>query len=353
MNRLDNPLYEEDIEYVSGLYLPWEKLNNKSIVISGATGMLGSFLIDVLMSKNEKNLNCHIYALGRNEEKAKKRFGNYFDDNNFSFIECDINNPSFTTKLPDQANYVFHAASNTHPMAYATDPIGTITANIFATNYFLEYCANHKIDRFILASSNEIYGENRGDVELFDENYCGYINCNTMRAGYPESKRCSEALCQAYIAQKDIDAVIVRFTRSYGPTLLPTDTKAMSQFLHNGINHEDIVLKSTGEQYYSYTYMADAISGMLTVMLKGERGEAYNIASETGDITLRDLAQEIATQAGTKVVFDIPEATEKAGYSTATKARLDGSKIKKLGWESKYTIHDGIARTITILSSAQ
>lgn len=352
MNLLDNPLYKEDIEYVSGLNLPWGKLNNKSIVISGATGMLGSFLIDVLMSKNEKNLNCHIYALGRNEEKAKKRFGDYFGDNNFSFIECDINNPSFTTKLPDRANYVFHAASNTHPMAYATDPIGTITANIFATHYFLEYCANHKIDRFILASSNEIYGENRGDVELFDENYCGYINCNTMRAGYPESKRCSEALCQAYIAQKDIDAVIVRFTRSYGPTLLPTDTKAMSQFLRNGINKEDIVLKSEGNQYYSYTYTADAIAGMLTIMLKGKKGEAYNVADEPGDVSLRDLAQIIAGYTGTKVIFDIPDDTEKSGYSTATKARLDGSKIVSLGWKMKYDIKSGVERTIEIIANA-
>lgn len=350
MNILDNQLYKEDIGYVSGLNLPWKKLNHKSIVISGATGMLGSFLVDVLMAKNKDNLNCHIFALGRNEEKAQKRFGDYFDDDNFSFIECDINDPTFAAKLPKQADFVFHAASNTHPLAYATDPIGTITANIFATHSFLEYCADNKVGRFILASSNEIYGENRGDVELFDENYCGYINCNTMRAGYPESKRCSEALCQAYIAQKGIDAVIVRFTRSYGPTLLPTDTKAMSQFLRNGINKEDIVLKSEGNQYYSYTYAADAIAGMLTVMLKGKKGEAYNIANEAGDVTLKDLAHIIADYAGTKVIFDIPDETEKSGYSTATKARLDGSKISSLGWKMKYDIKRGVERTMKILA---
>lgn len=346
VSLLDNKLYQEDIAYVAELDLPWEKLQDKSIAISGATGMLGSFLIDVL---THKDINCHIYALGRNAEKARGRFGNYFDSQNFSFVECDINEPNFTAKLPDHVDFVFHAASNTHPMAYATDPIGTITANIFATHSFLEYCTAKQVGRFIFASSNEIYGENRGDVELFDENYCGYIDCNTMRAGYPESKRCSEALCQAYIAQKDIDAVIVRFTRSYGPTLLPTDTKAMTQFLRNGVNKENIVLKSAGNQYYSYTYMADAIAGMLTIMLKGEKGAAYNVADESGDITLKNLAKTIADYASTKVVFEIPDDTEKSGYSTATKARLDGSKIRKLGWKPHYTIKDGVIRTIDIL----
>lgn len=349
MSILNNSKYLEDIAYVSALDLPWEKLQDSSIVTSGATGLLGSFLIDVLMHKNADGLNCHIYALGRNAEKARGRFGAYFNEKTFSFIECDINDLTFTDKLPTQADYVFHAASNTHPMAYATDPIGTITANIFATNSFLQYCSEHSIKRFVFASSNEIYGENRGDVELFDEKYCGYIDCNTMRTGYPESKRCSEALCQAYIAQKGIDAVIVRFTRSFGPTLLPTDTKAMTQFLRNGINKEDIVLKSAGNQYYSYTYMADAIAGMITVMLKGEKGEAYNIADESCDITLKDLAQTIADYAGTKVVFEIPDDTEKSGYSTATKARLDGAKVKKLGWKPHYGIKDGIERTIEIL----
>ena len=350
----DNKLYEEDIEYVAKLRLPWSKLKNSSIIISGATGMLGSFLIDVLSYKNiNDGLNCHIYALGRNRDKAKKRFSDIYSADFFSFIECDINDNSFTDKLPEKAGYVFHAASNTHPMAYATDPIGTITANIFATNNFLKYCSEKKVKRFVLASSNEIYGENRKDTELFDENYCGYINCNTLRAGYPESKRSSEALCQAYIAQKDVDAVIVRFTRSFGPTLLATDTKAMTQFLKNGINKEDIVLKSEGNQYYSYTYMADAIAGMLTVMLKGQKGEAYNIADESGDITLKDLAKYIANYSGTNVRFEIPDDVEKAGYSTATKARLDGSKVKTLGWKANYEIGDAIERTIDIIKDTQ
>ncbi len=348
---LDNKLYQDDIAYVAGLGLPWEKLQDSSFIISGATGLLGSFLTDVLMHKNADGLNCHIYALGRNQGKARKRFDSYFENPNFSFIECDVNDASFVKKLPDHADYIFHAAGNVHPLAYATDPIGTITANIFAANSFLEYCATHNVKRFAFSSSSEVYGKNRGDVELFDESYCGYIDCNTVRAGYPESKRCSEALCQSYIAQKGVDAVLVRFSHSYGPTVLATDTKAMTQFINNGLNKEDIVLKSDGSQYFSYTYTADAISGLLTIILKGENGQAYNIADETGDTTLKNLAQSIADYCGTKLKFDIPSDTEKAGYTTATKARLDGTKLRSLGWKPRFDIKEGVQRTIKILSA--
>lgn len=145
----------------------------------------------------------------------------------------------------------------------------------------------HNSSRFVFASSNEIYGENRGDVEFFDENYCGYINSNTLRAGYPESKRCGEALCQAYIAKKNLDVVIARLTRSYGPTMLLSDTKAISQFIKKALAKEDIVLKSAGNQFYSFLFVADSVSGLLTVMLKGEIGEVYNIAEENNDIKLK------------------------------------------------------------------
>lgn len=350
MNLYDNKLYKEDIEYVTGLELPWEKLQDKSILISGATGLVGSFLIDVLMSKNEAGLNCTVYALSRNAEKAADRFSKWKNNDLLNFIPYDIQLPLVREDI-GTVDYVLHMASNTHPMQYSTDPIGTITTNIIGVQNMLDFAVEHKASRFAFTSSNEIYGENRGDVELFDEDYCGYINCNTMRAGYPESKRCGEALCQAYMAQKGIDIVIPRLTRSYGPTMLMSDTKAISQFIRKGIAGEDIVLKSAGTQYYSYTYVSDAVSGLLYVLLNGESGEAYNIADERSDIMLKDLAAAIANVAGKKVVFEIPDAVEAAGYSKATKARLDGHKLMELGWTARYDIQSGMERTINILSS--
>lgn len=378
MRLLESELYQKDLAAVTSLDLPWDRLAGRSVMISGATGMIGSTLIHVLMKKNrEDGLGCHIYALGRNVSKAHSRFQECWDDKDFTFIQCDIDDEdgmraAFAAagltaagekaeaasagagdQQPRRVDYVFHAASNTHPVAYATDPIGTVLTNIIGLNNLLKFAADQKAERFAFASSNEIYGENRGDAELFDEKYCGYIDCNTMRAGYPESKRAGEALCQAYIRQRGLDVVIPRFTRSFGPSLLKTDTKALSQFIHKGVAGEDIVLKSAGTQYYSYTYVCDAVAGLLYVLLLGTCGEAYNIADRGCDIRLKDLAQIIADYAGRKVVFEIPDATEAAGYSKATKALLDSSKLQRLGWKAKYDMKTALQHTIDILRETE
>lgn len=350
MSLYDNKQYLEDVETIADVDLPWDKLQNKSLLLSGATGLLGSFLVDVLMQKNQYGLNCTIHALGRTQKKAEERFLKWWGDEHLIFLSYDVNKP-FVGEDLETIDYVLHLASNTHPVQYATDPIGTITTNIIGLQNMLDLAVIHHTTRFAFASSNEIYGENRGDVDMFEENYCGYIDSNTLRAGYPESKRCGEALCQAYRVQKNLNVVIPRFTRSYGPTMLLTDTKAISQFIRKGVASEDIVLKSAGTQNYSYTYMADAIYGLLTVLLCGENGEAYNIADEASNITLKDLAWIISNHAGKQVVFEIPDAVEVAGYSKATKALLDGSKLKRLGWEPFYTIKEGIPRTIEILKT--
>ncbi len=346
----NNPVYLEDLAHiVSFPSIRWDGLKDSCILISGATGMIGSCLIDAIMLKNQRDdLRCKVIALGRNEGKAQKRFAGYWGKACFQFVECDINEAS-TLPKDIRAGFVLHLASNTHPVAYATDPIGTITANIIGTKNMLDVAVKSKSKRFLFASSNEIYGENRGDKELFDESYCGYIDCNTLRAGYPESKRCGEALCQAYKKQEGLDVVVARLTRSFGPTLLPSDTKALSQFLRNGLNHEDIVLKSEGNQYYSYTYVADAVTGLLTVLTRGENGEAYNVADQACDIRLKDLAAAIARISGTKIVFDLPTETEKQGFSKATKARLDGSKLHALGWSASFSIEEGLHRTLFCL----
>ena len=350
MTLYNNKKYLEDVRETAGLPLPWDLFHERSVLISGATGLVGSFLTDVLMYKNTEGLSCRVYALSRNAGRAAERFSRWKEDPFLQFISYDINQPLVRDDL-GTVDYILHLASNTHPMQYSTDPIGTITTNIIGLQNMLDFACIHNARRFAFASSNEIYGENRGDTEMFTEEYCGYINCNTMRAGYPESKRCGEALCQAYKAQKGLDVVIPRLTRSYGPTMLMSDTKAISQFIRKGIAGEDIVLKSAGTQYYSYTYVADAVSGLLTVLLKGQNGEAYNIADEASDIMLKDLAAIIARTAGREVVFELPDAVEAAGYSTATKARLDGSKLKELGWKPRYDMKTGLEQTISILKS--
>ena len=146
-----------------------------------------------------------------------------------------------------------------------------------------------------------------------------------------------------------MDIVIPRLTRTFGPTMFMSDTKAISQFIKNGIKKENIILKSEGNQYYSYTYVADAVSGLLTVLLNGKNGEAYNISDESCDIRLKDLAKMIADYSKTKVVFEVPDEIERAGFSKATKARLDNKKIKELNWKCMYSLEDAIYKTLNIL----
>lgn len=346
---LYNPLYLADVAAVAEYPIPWASFQNRTILIAGASGMIGSFLIDILMKKNAEGLNCKIVALGRNPETAKQRFREYFDDLNFAFVSADIN--SGIPASVGYVDYILHAASNTHPVAYATEPVSTITTNIIGTNNLLQYAAAVGTKRVVFASSVEIYGENRGDCETFSEDYCGYIDCNTLRAGYPESKRVGEALCQAYIKEKNMDIVIARLARIYGPTMLMSDTKALSQFIKKGLNRENIVLKSAGTQYYSYCYVADAAYALLLLFSQGKCGSAYNIADQHSNIRLKDLASTIAEYVGKQVVFEIPDAIETAGYSKATTAILDSQKMCLLGWEAKTDIKTGLQKTIDILSS--
>lgn len=347
MRILDNALYQSDLAQVSDMGFPWEKLNNKTVLITGATGMIASVIIDILMRQNkEQNRNIRIYAISRKEQKARERFGTYWNDPIFTWCSHDICKP-----FPELGNmdFILHAASNTHPRAYASDPIGTITANVQGTYQLLDYAAGHGCERFLFFSSVEIYGENRNDADKFDEQYLGYIDCNTVRAGYPESKRLGEALCNAFAEQKGQDFVIGRFSRVYGPTMSIEDSKAVAQMIRKAAAGENICLKSKGNQFYSYTYVVDAASAALCLLLKGESKSAVNVVDNASDIRLKDLAALLAEKAGTKVVFELPDAVEKAGYSTATKALLDGKRIGRLGWKAYTPIRQGLSRTVQIL----
>ncbi len=347
MQYFEHNLYQEEIKKIAA-NPSMELLRQKSIAITGARGLIGSQLIDSIMYANVYNkLQCKIYAIIRNQSAAQKRFQDYTDSKWFELIEADINRDEIN--ICGDVEYFIHGASNTHPVYYSTKPVETILTNTLGTDRTLRFAVNHHCKRYVFLSSVEIYGENRGDIEGFTEDYCGYIDCNTLRAGYPESKRTGEALCQAYIRQYGLECVIPRIARSYGPGLLEEDSKALSQFIKKGVSAEDIVLKSEGKQYYSYAYAADVVDAIITLIGKGANGEAYNIVSQNSDITLRKLSELIAKEVETKVVYDIPDDKETEGYSKATKALLSAEKIRKIGWSSNYSITDGIRRTIEIL----
>lgn len=344
-----NKMYVEDlinsINNISNISI----LKNKTIFIAGANGMIGSFIVDLLMYlNNNQNYNINIVANGRNEESLNIRFKDYLNNNLFCKYVNDVNND---IKYSGKIDYIINCASNTHPKQYASDPIGTILTNINGLRNLLELAKTNKA-KFIFLSSVEIYGENRNKIGKFKENSMGYIDCNTLRAGYNEAKRTGEALCQAYKEKHDLSFCIIRLPRIYGPTIKKDDSKALSQFINKALLGENIVLKSEGNQFFSYLYVADAVSGILHVMMNGKNGEAYNIANEESDVYLKDLARLIADKVGTKVIFDLPNANEKKGFSSADDARLDYSKIQnELNWSPLYNINIGIERTISIIKN--
>lgn len=356
---IENERYFNDVKKVAeDDSLDFSKFSNKSILITGASGLICSFLVDVLMYRNNffKD-NIKIYLLARDEKKLINRF-NYYEINKLNskskgLLNYFIQDVCSSLKFNIDFDFIIHGASNTHPKLYSTDPVGTILTNVIGLYNLLNYSVKHKPERILMMSSVEIYGENRGDVDYFDEKYLGYINCNTVRSGYPESKRLGESLCQSYISQYNLDIVIGRLSRVYGPTMLMNDSKALSQFILNSLNGEDIVLKSEGKQFYSYTYVADCVSAMLKIIFDGSNGEVYNISDKSSDITLHELASILAKINGRKVIFELPSEAERKGYSTATKAVMDSRKLKSLGWKPYYTIKEGLVNTIEILRDIQ
>lgn len=346
---IKHELYAADVAGIAAENLPWEKLSGKTLLLTGATGLIGTVIVDVLMKKNrDENLNVKICAAGRNEKIASERFADYFGDKNFAFVKLDVNAP---IELAEPVDFIIHAASNTHPLLYSTDPVSTITTNILGAYNLLEFGRRKNIERFVFVSSVEIYGKALSEADIFDENYCGYIDCNTVRAGYPEAKRAGESLCQAYIAQHNLDIVISRLCRIYGATMRLDDSKAMSEFIMNGVRGEDIVLKSQGVPRFSYCYAADAVSGIFYCLLKGERGAAYNVADSSEILSLREIAEYVSSLASRKVVFELPNDTQAKGFSKAVNAIMPNEKLRGLGWTPKDDTRSGVKKTVEILRS--
>lgn len=340
----DSPLYKEDLRNIISID-GINEFRGKSFLITGATGLIGVCLIDSLMLLNQYGAQIRVYAVGRSKEKAYSRLGEYYSQECFQFIEQDVRSP-FPLWL--DVDYIIPLASNTHPMAYSQYPIETIEINVDGAKYALQLAL--KCGATVLYPSTvEVYGNARGE-DVFNENYTGQLNLSNARSCYTESKRVSEALCQSYIKEKGIIVKIARLSRVFGPTMLLNDSKASSQFLIKALYGEDIVLKSKGEQFFSYIYVADAVAAILYILIHGNNGEAYNIANNSCNVHLKEFAQICSSIAGTRVVFDLPTETESKGFSVAMHAILCTEKLRMLGFTPHYSFYDAVLRTLKILS---
>lgn len=316
-------------------------IKSGNFLITGATGLIGTCFIDILLCANElKKCNFTIYALGRSEKKIKKRFGGKVIP-----IIQDITEPLDAGMRFD---YIIHAASNADPKSYVIYPVETVVTNVIGTKVVLDYCVEHKESRMLLTSTFEVYGKIDG-IDVYKENMSGTVDFQLLRNGYTESKRCAEILVQSYVDEYGVDAVIVRLPSVYGPTMLENDSKAHAQFIRNALNGENIVLKSEGLQKRNYCYVIDAVTGIFTVLLKGKTGESYNVSNENSVARIVDVATVCADIAGKKVVFEIANQIEAKGFSKPQNCILDNAKLKELGWSGKYRLREGMEETLKAL----
>ena len=335
-------LYQMDILQIFEEELPWEKISGANILVTGATGLIGGCLVETLMANPKRDYQ--VYASGRNEKRARARFREFTDDTAFHFIKYDVMQPLKNDVCFD---YIIHAASNANPKYYATQPVEVMKANFDGVSYLMDYGLHHGMKRFLYVSSGEVYGE--GDGRVFTEDYSGYVDCTKPRSCYPSSKRAAETLCVAYAAEYGADVVIARPCHIYGPHFTEQDNRVYAQFIRNVLRGEDIVMKSTGEQFRSWCYVVDCVSALLHILLKGTNGEAYNIADAKSNISIRELAETIATIGGRKVVMDIPDADEKNGFNPVTKSVFSTEKLEELSWKPRSHISRGLKNTIVAL----
>ncbi len=317
-----------------------DKLKNKSILITGANGLIGSYTVRFLDYINKaKNLNLKIYAMSRSREKLQRCFG---ESTGINIVEQDLNNP---ININFHCDFIIHAASNAHPRAYSTDPVGTMKTNLFGTMNLLDYAKDNNA-KFLYISSGEIYGNNID--RAFTEDDLGIVDTKLARACYPESKRAAETLCMAYSSQYGIEVNVARLCYVYGGTITDTNSRADAQFLRNAVEGNDIVMKSEGLQRRTYCYVADAVSAILTILLCGKSPEVYNVANPDSIVSVREYAQTLADVSGVKLRFELPDEIEAKGFSKPADSILDSKKLQMLGWKALYGIKEGLNNTFLI-----
>jgi nucleoside-diphosphate-sugar epimerase len=286
---------DNDLEQlVSCNYIPWEKLNEKTILVTGATGLIGSNLIRGLTYADKvKKLNLHVIALARNVAKARLKFNALLNENNsLEILEGDIEK---IQKIEPRIDYIIHGASPTESLFFIKNPVETIKVSVSGTINMLELAKEKEVQGFAYLSSMEVYGASNTEDILAEEDV-GYMNPLKVRNCYPQSKRECEALCVAYASEYNVPAMSVRLAQTFGPGVDKNDTRVFAEFAKCAMEGKEIVLQTDGRSKRCYLYTMDAVSAILTVLLKGEPGMAYNAANPDTYCSVKDMAQLVAEE---------------------------------------------------------
>lgn len=316
-----------------------ESLAGRTVLITGATGLIGKNLIHTLVSSNNLNLlmkPIKIIALVRSLEKAQRVLKEDYD-----FIECVVGDVEKRISISEQVDYIIHAASQTSSKAFIERPISTINTAIIGTTNILELAREKEVKKVVYLSTMEVYGSPSTD-EKINEKHGTNIDQMLVRSCYPESKRVCENLCVAYMKEYDVPINVVRLTQTFGRGVDYNDGRVFAEFARCVIEKRDIVLHTKGETRRNYLYTQDAVNAILTVLIRGKNGEAYNAANEDTYCSIYDMAQMVAKRCAhgeIKVRIEI-EDESKYGFAPVLKMNLDATKLKSLGWEAAVGLED-------------
>ena len=349
-----NKIIKEDINYIIN-NIDYKKLSNKTVLITGASGMLALYMIFTLLILNKtKKLNIKIVAIARDRKKFYKKLGSY-DYNEIIFIEKDIINIDENIVNNIKIDYIIHTASPSRSDLFLSKPLNVIYPNVLSTKILLDIAKNNNVESFLLFSTCDIYGKVYNGY--FSENIYGSIDPLDLRSVYGESKRMAETLCKAYYSQYNVPIKIARIAHTYGPTMdIYSDTRVFSEFVKNIINDQDIVMKSDGIAKRAFCYIADATLAFFKILLDGNNGEAYNVANNNAVISIRDLANLLINLYPNKQLKLIIENQNKnylnnKNIDSLTNLFIDTQKLESLKWKANYNVEIGFKRTIEALNN--
>lgn len=326
-----------------------QEMEGKRIFITGASGLIGSGIVDLLLRYNECfHADIHIYAAAHDKEHTRKRFDydNYFQMIDFIPYCCGMEN-----EFDFQADYVIHGAGNAYPRIIQEHPSENVLYAVTSTYELLEYMQKSQAQNMIFISSSEIYG-NRETAETYREDSYGSVDILNRRSSYAIGKQAAEALCAGYWHEKNTPVCIVRPGHIYGPTASINDNRVSSMFAYDAAAGKDLVLKSDGSQLRSYCYVLDCAAAILTVLMRGSGGEAYNISTPDSVITIRQIAELYAQAGSVNVKFDIPDKAEKAAFNPMSHSCLNSDKLYAMGWKAVFGSSVGVSHTVQIMREA-
>lgn len=329
-----NLLLKEDLEKILQGFKEEEFFRNSCVLITGATGLIGSLLTRSLALINrELSLNMQIILFVRSEEKAQAVFGNLLDREDISLCIGDILD---LPQIDKRVDYIFHTASVTASKTFVTRPVETLNIAIDGTRNILELAKILSAKGVVYVSSMEAFGITDAKKDKIKEEDLGYIDILSVRSSYSEGKRICETISAAYAAEYGVPVKIARLAQTFGAGVSSQDTRVFAAFTKSALKGEDIVLHTRGESVGNYCYTADAITALITILCYGKSGEAYTVANEQASMKIKDVAalvSEAVSKGHSKVVFDIPESTLTYGYAPDVTMRLSSQKLQALGWK--------------------